>query len=440
MSTPKLLAEGGPSEVQIVLGWRIDTRRLLISLPDDKFQAWMLDLDRVTKAGECPYQALDQLAGRLNHSTFVIPPSRHFLGRIRGALTPRRGKTTRLRLGREVLADLTLWKEILSAANRGVSINLIITRQPDRICWSDTCPFGMGGYSLSGKAWRLQLPHDHPLRGHPGVNNLLEFMAMVVNVWLECLAPDSEQACILAIGDSTSAIGWLFKSSKLNDEEGSHDAHLLVARHLAALLTRFNCCLASQHIRGELNVVADLLSFAGSNKRGKPHPLASDNPPNDVLTKRFLDHLTTQVPANFRICQLPVEITSWVTSVLQTATSSLGAARRQYTKEQTGCGDDGWVSAGTPGTRPTPSSFCYPSSSESFSPKLSSSVTAQPIGPPPGTLQESVRSLWCRALYDRPQATWLRRFGAISGKAPCTSEEHAPTTLRAITPEGIREL
>ena len=36
LSAPKLIAEGSPAEVQVVLGWRIDTRRLEVSLPEDK--------------------------------------------------------------------------------------------------------------------------------------------------------------------------------------------------------------------------------------------------------------------------------------------------------------------------------------------------------------------------------------------------------------------
>jgi hypothetical protein len=138
---------------------------------------------------------------------------------------------------------------------------------------------------------------------------------MVVNVWLECLdAVPGSLPCILALGDSTSAIGWLFKSSKLEAVHGAgHDAHLFVARKLATVLIDYDACLASQHIKGEMNVVADLLSFSGTSERGKPHPLAEDDPPNDVLTHRFLHELTEQVPAAFNISQLPNKVLSFVT-------------------------------------------------------------------------------------------------------------------------------
>jgi hypothetical protein len=62
-------------------------------------------------------------------------------------------------------------------------------------------------------------PSGSSLFGHPGINNLLEFLGMVVNVWLESKSCTNtmgeEYACILALGDNTSAIGWLHKTASL---------------------------------------------------------------------------------------------------------------------------------------------------------------------------------------------------------------------------------
>jgi hypothetical protein len=44
-------------------------------------------------------------------------------------------------------------------------------------------------------------------------NNFLEFFGMVVNVWLTCLEHPNSSESLLAVGDNTSAIGWLFRSS-----------------------------------------------------------------------------------------------------------------------------------------------------------------------------------------------------------------------------------
>jgi hypothetical protein len=66
--------------------------------------------------------------------------------------------------------------------------------------------------------------------------------------------------CILALGASTSAIGRLHHTSSLDHNNACHQAHLQVARHLASVLMSYNACLASQHIKGDENLIADLLS------------------------------------------------------------------------------------------------------------------------------------------------------------------------------------
>jgi hypothetical protein len=98
-------------------------------------------------------------------------------------------------------------------------MNTITIRQPTKIRWSDSCPFGIGGFLLSVRAWRIRIPDTSPICGLDIPNNVLEFLDMMVTIWLvlvECAATHSEQDCILALGDNTSAIGWLFKSGKLH--------------------------------------------------------------------------------------------------------------------------------------------------------------------------------------------------------------------------------
>ena len=260
------------------------------------------------------------------------------------------------------------------------------------------------------------------------MNNLLEFIGMAVNIWIECARPDSSQDCILAIGDNTSAIGWLHNTSRLDPSWPAHKAHLIVARHIASLLINHDCCLGTQHIKGELNVVADLLSFVGGS-RGKPYPLAFDDPPNNVLTERFhLSSLSNQIPSNFWIRQLPDEMLSWTSHVLQTAASSLTAAKRVDTKMPIAFGADGGDSALPPDTQTTRSSLCYPSTNVNSSSEPSFNVIGLHTGLPTASLLDTVRDRWWLALSAKPQATWLRRFGVISGQAPFTSRA-APTSV-----------
>ena len=99
----------------------------------------------------------------------------------------------------------------------------------------------------------------------------------------------------------------------------------MVARQLATLVLENDHCLASQHLKGELNVIADFLSFDGSS-RNKAHPLAFDCPPDTILTQRFHRYLPAQIPANFS--PLPSKILSWIAVILQTHEAQLAPVAR----------------------------------------------------------------------------------------------------------------
>ena len=51
LSTPKLKAEGTMSEMMIVLGWWLDTRRLLLRLLNDTFKAYIKEVEEILAAG-----------------------------------------------------------------------------------------------------------------------------------------------------------------------------------------------------------------------------------------------------------------------------------------------------------------------------------------------------------------------------------------------------
>ena len=117
---------------------------------------------------------------------------------------------------------------------------------------------------------------------------------------------------------------------------------------------------------------------------GSPHPIAADDSPDDVLTRRFHSSYPDQIPANFEICQLPDDVISWLSVVLQMAASSLWDARKPATKTPTEPGEDGLGSSPLSDFPVTPFSLTYPSRSKAFSPSLSSRPSE------PSTGQEQV--------------------------------------------------
>jgi hypothetical protein len=86
LSAPKLKAKGTPEEVQIVLGWTLNTRLLLIILPTDKFEAWYTDIQTIITNKTASYGELESTLGSLNHIAFLIPLARNFLDKLRSCL------------------------------------------------------------------------------------------------------------------------------------------------------------------------------------------------------------------------------------------------------------------------------------------------------------------------------------------------------------------
>jgi hypothetical protein len=204
---------------------------------------------------------LETTVGRLNHTACIIPLSRHFLNQIRLRTRVRKHKKQSLSLAQDEIDDFKSWVFFLAKAKSGISMNKMTIRQPTKICWSDSCPFGVGGFLLSGRAWRIRIPESSPIHGLDIANDVLEFLGMMVTVWLvliECDERGSEQDCILALGANTSAMRWLFKSDKLSFDSPCCNAVQIIARKLASLVTNTSHCLVGQHIKGDKNAVPNL--------------------------------------------------------------------------------------------------------------------------------------------------------------------------------------
>jgi hypothetical protein len=69
------------------------------------------------------------------------------------------------RLSDEDLEDLKLWILLLEQALIGISLNGLTMRNPTMLLVSDSCPFGLGGFTSNGTAWRLQVRESSPIYG-----------------------------------------------------------------------------------------------------------------------------------------------------------------------------------------------------------------------------------------------------------------------------------
>ena len=99
---------------------------------------------------------------------------------------------------------------------------------------------------MSGLAWRFKLPTD--LIGYFTIN-LLEFIAsaITIDMILRYDTKKNEDIHILAITDSSSAMGWLHHSTFDPVNNKNHDK---VARWMATKLLQREGSLFSTHIPG----------------------------------------------------------------------------------------------------------------------------------------------------------------------------------------------
>ena len=112
----------------VVLGWWLDTRRLLLRLPEEKFVAYSKEVQEILDQGSVNCKDLEYMVGKFVHACYVILLSRHYLDNITLRLKPLK-KTNPYqaqRLNKQEELDLKLWLKILAKAHKGVSLNGLV--------------------------------------------------------------------------------------------------------------------------------------------------------------------------------------------------------------------------------------------------------------------------------------------------------------------------
>ena len=109
----------------------------------------------------------------------VITLALHFIGRLRW-LKYRHNKCKRAHLNPEVMHDLSPWISFLDLANKGISINLVLESQPNSTLITDSCEYGIGGFSIkTGRAFRFKITEHLQFRVS---NNMLEHLDKLIAI------------------------------------------------------------------------------------------------------------------------------------------------------------------------------------------------------------------------------------------------------------------
>ena len=186
-------------------------------------------------------------------------------------------------------------------------MNILTFRECDHVIIGDASEHGLGAFHLkSGRGWIWVIPEN--LRGRAHIN-LLEFLTQVIQIWTDIIEKRvKSEDCILAMGDNTTAMGWLRRSNFRQTDEDDNDWRVKqnIARKLAALILDAGAMLYTQWFAGKKNICADSLSRDGI--------YFDSHSSHENFLKSFFPQ---QTPANLQIKPVPKEIISFVSSTLR---------------------------------------------------------------------------------------------------------------------------
>ena len=298
-------AEGAPEEVKIVLGWEIDSRRLLVRLPYHKFKAWSSQVQTFITRKSTNLDDLRSVIGRMENVACMVPMFAHFLNNMRQLEMKAELSNKNQLINKRTKDDFRLAIKFLERARTGINMNLITFRCPSKIYINDASEHGLGGFATHGRAWSYIIP-DH-LQGRAHIN-LLEFLAQLISIWIDFIEQRIQPLdCLLGMGDNTASMGWMRRSNFRENDE--HDTEWLakqrVARKLANIVLDSEAALYRQWFKGADNDVADSLSRDAYFLSNRSHEL--------FLRKTA----PSQVPKHFNIRPVPKEICLFITSTLQ---------------------------------------------------------------------------------------------------------------------------
>ena len=134
--------------------------------------------------------------------------------------------------------------------------------------------------------------------------------------------------CSLSMIDSSTSEGWLKKSNFIEKGKDAIQStiRLEVSRGDAKRMMKKKIKNYAQFSPGSMNNVSDALS--GDNDRS-----------DEELINIFCTFTPSQIPYNFKIVPFPSEISSWLTSLLQSLPLE-ERLRERHTRTNLGCGKD----------------------------------------------------------------------------------------------------
>ena len=239
----------GPTTLLSFLGIELDTRLMVLRLPQEKLVELRVLLSGWRAKKYCLTRDLQSLVGKLQHACKVVRPGRTFLRRMFELLKGSSRRQRYIRLNSAFRSDLAWWHAFLETWN-GVSMLVdAADAPPDTHLYTDASG-GIGCGAWSGRFWFQYLWSERFAARSIAVKEL-------VPIVMACLAWGTawRRQKVLAHCDNQAVVE-VINTGSFKDPELMQ----LLLRSLFFITAHFEIALRALHIPGRHNTGADAIS------------------------------------------------------------------------------------------------------------------------------------------------------------------------------------
>ena len=273
----------GPTHCLPFLGIELDTVRMLAFLPQDKVDKFMNLIDVFLSSKSVTLKSLQSLTGMLNFACQIIIPARAFSRRLYNLAIGIKKSYYRIKMTKEVKADLRVWKTFLQEYNYKTFFLDSIWLSNDTLQLHTDAAGSVGFAAIFGNHWLADIWHKDCMNLNITILELYP-ICIAIDIWSQ----DLENKCLHIFTDN-QAVSYI-----LNSFTSKEKSCMVLVRYLVGICMRFNILIKASHLPGSKNELADLLSRQKIKEARQLKP--------------ELDHFPIQVPADLRLKKLLAEL------------------------------------------------------------------------------------------------------------------------------------
>ena len=270
----------GPSRVLTFLGYHIDTRNMIVAIPQTKLDEYSILLEQTLSNSHITLRELRSLIGKLVFVTSIINVGRCFLRRLIDLKIGKKHPATKIPLNNSAKEDIDLWLNFFKRFN---GKSFIMTKPKlssfSLHCYTDSCKTGYAG--VFGKKF---IVGSFPSQWQKLDIKVLELYPIFLLV--KIFASKFANTSVVFHSDNETIV------HVINSQTSKDKTIMKLLRPMILTFLNYNISFTAMHIPGKLNILSDRLS------RGQVSKIFLQRHGMDPVPVTVPMHL---LPVNFQI-------------------------------------------------------------------------------------------------------------------------------------------